>query len=110
MLVQVSSYTRFNSQLGSSNTEQTAPPITNSFLNKNLEGSNSNQQFISLSVHTLINAAVGIHIWPTFWPGVIDAAWCNKDGQQMHSNSENILYRCQGRYVVFALIGFWFLY
>ena len=45
-----------------------------------------------------------------FCKGLIDAVWCDNVGSQMHSNSANMLYIYQGRYVVFVVIGFWFLY
>ena len=53
---------------------------------------------------TLINTAMGIY-GPHFCKGLIYNV-----GSQTHSNSANMLYIYQGRYVVFVVIGFWFLY
>ena len=47
---------------------------------------------------------------PHFFKGLIDTVWCDNVGSQTHSNSANMLYIYQGRYVVFVVIGIWFLY
>ena len=67
------------------------------------------ESYLKIKLITLINTAMGLY-GPHFCKGLIDAVWCDNVGSQTHSNSANMLYIYQGRYVVFVVIGFWFLY